>query len=46
MTQPHSQQIQTVGVQSAHVAPGAFAASMQSLRDVAISLLVDRALSA
>ena len=46
MTQSHPQQVQTTVVQSPRVATGAFVASMQSMRTVALSLLVDRALSA
>jgi hypothetical protein len=46
MTQSHPQQVQTAAVQSTRIAAGTFAASMQSMRTVALSLLVDRALSA
>ncbi|WP_172317542.1 hypothetical protein [Paraburkholderia solitsugae] len=46
MTQSNSQQIQTVAAQSARVITGSFAASIQGMRTVALSLLVDRALSA
>jgi hypothetical protein len=46
MTQSNSQQVQTVAAQSTRVTTGSFAASMQSMRTVAFSLLVDRALSA
>ena len=46
MTQSNPQQVQTVAAQSARVTTGSFGASMQSMRTVAFSLLVDRALSA
>ncbi len=46
MTQSNSQQLQTVAAQSGRVTTGSFATSMQSMRTVALSLLVDRALSA
>jgi hypothetical protein len=46
MTQSNPQPIQTVVAQSARVTTGSFAASVRSLRTVALSLLVDRALSA
>ncbi|MFM0733236.1 hypothetical protein PQQ52_22435 [Paraburkholderia sediminicola] len=46
MTQSNSQQIQTVAAQSPRVTTGTFAASVSSMRTVALSLLVDRALSA
>ncbi|SDH46850.1 hypothetical protein SAMN05216466_11076 [Paraburkholderia phenazinium] len=45
MTQPQAQQFQQVSTQSAGPA-FRFAASMSSVRTVALSLLVDRALSA
>lgn len=46
MTQSTPQPIQTVTAQSASAAASCFAASMLSVRTVALSLLVDRALSA
>lgn len=46
MTQSNSQQVQAVAAQSPRVFTGAFAASVSSMRTVALSLLVDRALSA
>ncbi|WP_434108566.1 hypothetical protein [Paraburkholderia caffeinilytica] len=46
MTQSNSQQVQTVAAQTPRVMAGTFAASMRSMRTVAFSLLVDRALSA
>ncbi|WP_183081416.1 hypothetical protein [Paraburkholderia fungorum] len=44
--QSNLQQVQTVAAQPARVTPGSFAASVRGLRTVALSLLVDRALSA
>ncbi|AXL52743.1 hypothetical protein DSC91_005882 [Paraburkholderia caffeinilytica] len=49
MTQSNSQPVQTVATQPARIATGStgtFAASVRSIRTVAVSLLVDRALSA
>lgn len=46
MTQSNQQQAQVLTAQSAGAATGGFAASMLSMRTVALSLLVDRALSA
>ena len=46
MTQSNSQPVQTVAVQSARAITDSFAASARSLRTAALSLLVDRALSA
>ncbi|WP_172176931.1 hypothetical protein [Paraburkholderia elongata] len=49
MTQSNSQPVQTVAAQSVRVTTGStgiFAASVRSMRTVALSLLVDRALSA
>ncbi|CAE6693009.1 hypothetical protein [Paraburkholderia haematera] len=46
MTQSNSQPVQTAASQSARVTTGTFAASVRSVRTVALSLLVDRALSA
>jgi hypothetical protein len=46
MTQSNSQQVQAVAAQSTPFGAGTFAASVQSVRTVALSLLVDRALSA
>ncbi|MFM0607094.1 hypothetical protein PQR05_21450 [Paraburkholderia sediminicola] len=46
MTQSSSQQVQTVATQSLRVTTGTFSASLSSMRTVALSLLVDRALSA
>ena len=46
MTQSNPQQVQTVAAQSTRVTNGSFAASVRGLRTVALSLLVDRALSA
>ena len=45
MTPLNSQQVQTLSTQPA-ASSGGFASSMLSLRTVALSLLVDRALSA
>ncbi|AIP30308.1 hypothetical protein DR64_1663 [Paraburkholderia xenovorans LB400] len=45
MTQPNPQQVQALAAQPA-AASGGFAMSMLSVRTVALSLLVDRALSA
>ncbi|MFM0629198.1 hypothetical protein [Paraburkholderia xenovorans] len=45
MTQSKPQQVHALAVQSA-VVPRGFVASMLSVRTVALSLLVDRALSA
>lgn len=46
MTQSNPQQVQAVAAQSARPVTGSFAASMLGMRTVAMSLLVDRALSA
>jgi hypothetical protein len=46
MTQSNPQQVQPAAAPSARVTTGNFAASVSSLRTVALSLLVDRALSA
>ncbi|MFM0161734.1 hypothetical protein SAMN05444172_4056 [Burkholderia sp. GAS332] len=46
MTPSNSQQVKTVAAQSTRVTTGSFAASIQGMRTVALSLLVDRALSA
>lgn len=46
MTQSNPQQVQTVAALSTRVTNGSFAASVRGLRTVALSLLVDRALSA
>ncbi|WP_186307962.1 hypothetical protein [Paraburkholderia sp. BCC1884] len=46
MTQSTPQPIQTFAAQSANATASGFAASMLSVRNVALSLLVDRALSA
>jgi hypothetical protein len=46
MTQTNSQPVQAVAVQAARAATGSFAASVRVLRTAALSLLVDRALSA
>jgi hypothetical protein len=46
MTQSNSQPVLTVAVQSARAITDSFAASARSLRTAALSLLVDRALSA
>ncbi|MFM0078617.1 hypothetical protein P0D72_06960 [Paraburkholderia sediminicola] len=53
MTQPNSQQVQIVAAQpsrmtigSTGTGTGTFAASVRGMRTVALSLLVDRALSA
>ena len=46
MTQSNPQQAQIRDAQSADPSAGGFAASMLSMRTVAFSLLVDRALSA
>jgi len=49
MTQPNSQQVQTVAVQPVRMTTGStgtFAASVRGMGTVALSLLVDRALSA
>ncbi|MGF6903384.1 hypothetical protein [Paraburkholderia phytofirmans] len=46
MTQSNLQPVQTVATQSAGVTTRTFAASALSMRTVALSLLVDRALSA
>jgi hypothetical protein len=46
MTQTKSQPVQTVATESARAAIGRLAASVRSLRTAALSLLVDRALSA
>ncbi|HYS65436.1 MAG TPA: hypothetical protein VEN30_16735 [Paraburkholderia sp.] len=42
----HSQQVQAFATRSVQATTGAFAASMLNMRTVALSLLVDRALSA
>ncbi|MFL9908064.1 hypothetical protein [Paraburkholderia sp. RL17-337-BIB-A] len=46
MTQSNSQPAQTVAPQSARATIASFAASVRVLRTAALSLLVDRALSA
>lgn len=49
MTQPNSQQVQTVAAQPARMGTGStgtFTASVRGMGTVALSLLVDRALSA
>jgi hypothetical protein len=46
MTQLNSQPVQTIAVQYARATISSFAASARSLRAAALSLLVDRALSA
>ncbi len=46
MTQSNWQPVQTVAVQSVRATASSFAASARSLRTAALSLLVDRALSA
>ncbi|MCX4171232.1 MULTISPECIES: hypothetical protein [Paraburkholderia] len=49
MTQPNSQQVPTVAVQPVRMTTGStgtFAASVRGMGTVALSLLVDRALSA
>lgn len=46
MSSSNPQQDPTLDAQSADSAVSSFAASMQSIRTVALSLLVDRALSA
>ncbi|MFM0014222.1 hypothetical protein PQR46_23175 [Paraburkholderia sediminicola] len=49
MTQPNSQQVQIVAAQPSRMtigSTGTFAASVRGMRTVALSLLVDRALSA
>lgn len=46
MTQTNSLPVQTVSVQAARAATGRFAATVRVLRMAALSLLVDRALSA
>ncbi|WP_188130943.1 hypothetical protein [Paraburkholderia panacisoli] len=46
MTQPHSQQILAFVAQPAGTVVGGLSASAPSVRTVALSLLIDRALSA
>ncbi|MGF6570541.1 hypothetical protein ABH945_002652 [Paraburkholderia sp. GAS333] len=46
MTQPNPQQIQALAAQSVRATARGFSASIRSVRTVAMSLLVDRALSA
>ncbi|CAD6558420.1 hypothetical protein [Paraburkholderia metrosideri] len=46
MTQPNPQQVQALAAQPDSAAADSFAATLRGMRTVALSLLVDRALSA